>query len=203
MNPWDSLKAIIILLISVILHEYAHGWMAYRLGDSTAKDAGRLTLNPIKHIDPFGSIILPLFLYLSSFNIVLGWAKPVPVNFRNLRNPKKDMMWVGLSGPLTNLGLAVLFSQLLKFNGPLFLQQFFLMGVVTNLILAVFNMIPIPPLDGSRFVIGILSDEWALAYSRLENYGIFIVLLLLYLGLLNSFVWPVVRIVSNILGVAL
>jgi len=203
----DILIIILVLFFSIILHEYAHGWTAYQLGDPTAKQAGRLTLNPLKHIDPLGTLLLPGVLIVLRFLgydvFVFGWAKPVPVNFMRLRNPKKDMMWVGISGPITNIVLAVFFSLLAKAYPLPQYADFFAFAVFINLLLAVFNIMPIPPLDGSRIVMGLLPDRYLLAYSRLERYGIFIVVVLLYLGLFERVVVPIIVFLGRQLGVSL
>ncbi|HOW36016.1 MAG TPA: site-2 protease family protein [Candidatus Omnitrophota bacterium] len=191
---------ILVFFYSVILHEIAHGFVAYRLGDPTAKLAGRLTLNPLKHVDPLGTIILPAVLLFINSSIIFGWAKPVPINFMNLRHPKRDIMWVGISGPLTNILLAVLFSQFLRLDLALPYIQIIKLAVTINLILAIFNLIPIPPLDGSRLVFSLLPSKYAYLYGRMENYGILIVLALLYLGLLDRVVWPLVNIAGYYLG---
>ena len=197
---------VIILFFSVVLHECAHGGMAYILGDPTAKYAGRLTLNPLKHIDPVGTIIFPgilvLMRVLGFHTVLLGWAKPVPVNFARLRNPRNGMIWVGLAGPATNILLAVVFSSMLKLGGlSLGMQQIIASGVFINLLLAWFNLIPIPPLDGSRLVMGILPRGMAVAYMRLEEYGMFIIIALLYFGLLDRIIVPLVVISGVLLGV--
>lgn len=193
-----------IFFAAVVTHEYCHGWAAYKLGDPTAKLAGRLTLNPFAHIDPVGTLFLPLFLSFIHSPVIFGWAKPVPVNFLNLHNPKRDMIWVGLAGPLANIILAVILSIFLKLhilaNQPLILLLL-QMGVLINLILAVFNIVPIPPLDGSRLVMGILPKKYAIYYSYLEPFGILILIGLLYLGLVERAIWPVVIYLSKILGV--
>ncbi len=178
-----------------------HGWTADRLGDSTARERGRLTLNPIKHIDPLGTIVLPAMLVVIHSPVILGWAKPVPVNFARLRNPKKDMIWVGLSGPATNIVLAIIFGQFLRNNIFPSSQFVFQMAVFINLVLAVFNLLPIPPLDGSRFVMGILPVRYARVYAGLEKYGIIIIFLLLYFGVLGRVVWPLVSTLAVYLGV--
>ena len=198
----EFLQILCILFPSVILHEYAHGWAAYRLGDSTAKLAGRLTLNPLKHIDPLGTIILPAILLIMRSSFVLGWAKPVPVDFSNLRHPRRDMMLVGLAGPAVNIGLAVGMSLILKTCSFLkigLLNSVAVMmvnAIFINLLLAVFNLLPIPPLDGSRLVAGVLPRKWAFLYGRMEPYGILIVMALLYLGGLNHFIFPLVEFFS-------
>ena len=189
---------IFILFFSVILHECAHGVAAYLCGDPTAKEAGRLTLNPLKHVDPLGTVVLPGILMtlrlLGYHTIIFGWAKPVPVNFLRLRHPKRDMIWVGLAGPAVNILIALGCSQLLaKMHfSP---QQAELLGaaIFINLLLAVFNLMPIPPLDGSRLVAGVLPREAAILYSRLEPYGILIVMALLYAGVLRQVVFPMVE----------
>lgn len=200
----------IALVPAIILHEYAHGWTAYRLGDPTAKLSGRLTLNPISHIDPVGSVILPgilIFSYFAGFThhlFLFGWAKPVPVNFLKLRNPRRDMMIVAAAGPFINIIIAVILAQMARMpvtaDSP-FLNVL-LWAVELNLTLAVFNMIPIPPLDGSRIVTGLLPGPMAVIYNQFERYGIILVLILLQLGLL-SFIRPIVDFLSSLIGVRL
>ncbi|NQV04254.1 MAG: site-2 protease family protein [Candidatus Omnitrophica bacterium] len=194
-----------IFFFAVIIHEYAHGWIAWKLGDSTAKAAGRLTLNPLAHIDPLGTIFLPLILLVSNSPIVFGWAKPVPVDFHNLDNPKKDMVWVGLAGPTANVLFAIFLSFILKLSmgaSPLFLAVL-TSGILINLVLAIFNMLPIPPLDGSRVIMGILPVDLARRYAKLEPYGFIIIFGLLYLGVIRSVIWPLVMHFSQLLGVSL
>lgn len=194
-----------ILFLSVVVHEYAHGWVAYQLGDPTAKLAGRLTLNPLKHIDPVGTVFLPGVLIamrlMDMGTHVFGWAKPVPVNFARLHHPKRDMIWVGLAGPAVNILLAVLFSLFLKSEMPLFLKGIIEFAVFINLLLAIFNLIPIPPLDGSRLVMGVLPRTLAVRYGRLEPYGIFIVIMLIYLRLFDLVLLPLVDMGLGLLGV--
>lgn len=197
----DVVQIIFVLLFSVIFHECAHGWIADKLGDPTARLAGRLTLNPLKHIDPLGTIIVPLVLRLLGF-LPLGWAKPVPVNFARLHHPKRDMIWVAIAGPATNIGLAILFSQLLKLTALSFLHEFFVLAVMVNLILAIFNLAPIPPLDGSRILMGLLPNSLARTYSRLEPFGLIIVIVLLNFGLLD-FIWTIVAVLAALLGVGM
>ena len=202
----EILVVLPILFFSVVLHEYAHGWAAYRLGDPTAKLAGRLTLNPLKHIDPLGTLFLPAFLIvlrlLGMKTIILGWAKPVPVDFFNLRHPKRDMIWVALAGPAVNIFLAFLFSQLLKLDLPSWTVEIFEAAVFLNLLLAFFNLIPVPPLDGSRVVMGLLPSRYLSFYGRLESYGILIVfVLLVYFHLIEKVILPLVIYAGNLLGV--
>ena len=196
----ETILFISILLFSVILHEYAHGWVAFRLGDPTAKMLGRLSLNPLKHIDPLGTIIVPMVLrFLHLYPI--GWAKPVPINFGNLRNPKRDMIWVALAGPAINITLALLFSELIRLHIPPEFAQLCGLAILVNLVLAIFNLVPIPPLDGSRIIMGILPNRMAAVYSRLEPFGLLIVLVLLNFGLLN-FIDPIVQFFARQLGVS-
>ena len=184
--------SLIIFFLAVIFHEFAHGLVAYKLGDPTAKYSGRLTLNPIAHIDPIGTIVLPLFLIITGSPFLFGWAKPVPVNFSNLRNPKKGIIWVGIAGPCMNIIIAVLMSLIAKLRIPflplVILEDF----IILNLVLAVFNLIPIPPLDGSRVVMGLLPTPLSYRYMKLEPYGFIIIMVMLYLGLFQSIIWPIV-----------
>ncbi|MFC1595690.1 site-2 protease family protein [Candidatus Margulisiibacteriota bacterium] len=185
-----------VLLFSIILHEIAHGYVAKILGDDTADKAGRLTLNPIPHLDMFGSVVLPLLLVLSQSSIVLGWAKPVPVNYHKLRDPKRDMIWVSLAGILTNIALALICSFIFRNTRIELLQTICVYGVLYNIFLATFNLIPIPPLDGSRVVSGMLPPQQAYQYNKIEPYGIMVIFLLLYLGMFRyilGFIRPVFK----------
>jgi Zn-dependent protease len=196
------------LIPAIVLHEFAHGWTANRLGDPTARLSGRLTLNPIKHIDPVGTILVPgllLFSYLSGMTkslFLFGWAKPVPVNFSRLDKPKRDMMLVAIAGPLVNIALAFVMAQILRLGIFEAHASVLRSALEINLILAVFNMIPIPPLDGSRVVSGLLPNRLAYDYNRLEPMGLLIVLLALNFGLLD-FIYPVVEALGALLGVSL
>ncbi len=190
---------IVILFFSIIIHEVSHGYVAYILGDPTAKYAGRLTLNPAVHIDVIGTIILPLFLIISNSPILFGWAKPVPINPYNFKNPRKDLMWVGLSGPASNLAIALILSFIIKIlphsNFTLILAS----GAIINIVLAVINLIPIPPLDGSRIITGLLPRELAYKYMRLEPFG-FIIAILFILLFGRSIIQPIIGVICSLLG---
>ena len=192
----ELLLGIPAFLLALTCHEVAHGYVAKRLGDPTADELGRLTLNPIKHISLFGTIIFPLLLYFAHSPVIFGWAKPVPVNPRYFRHPLRGMMWVGMAGPATNFILATVAGLLFRLLAPLASEQsilldFVLVFMLVNLVLGFFNLIPIPPLDGSRIVTGVLPRNLAIEYLRLERYGFMILILLLYLGIFRRFVFPV------------
>jgi len=201
----EILTIIVVLFMAMVIHEYAHAWTANKLGDPTAKLAGRMTLNPIKHIDLFGTIILPIVLTVMRFFgspfFPIALAKPVPVNFLRLRHPKRDMMLVGLAGPAINVVLAILLSLVLKLDLTSGVTELIGLAIFINLILAIFNMIPIPPLDGSRLMMGLLPQKIGVQYGRLERFGILIVFALLPLGLFEKVVLPVVIICGQFLGV--
>jgi len=197
---------LLALVIAVMLHEVAHGWVAEKCGDPTARMSGRITLNPLAHIDPFGSILLPAILVLTHSSFLIGWAKPVPVNFMALRNPKRDTILVSLAGVGVNFLLAIMASLILKFhiiNPDSLLQLFFLSTVVINVVLGVFNLFPVPPLDGSRVIMALLPDRIAYAYSRVEPIGFFIIIFLLFTGMLSAIVNPLIRILLGFLGASL
>jgi len=190
-------KAVLLappILLAIILHEIAHGVVANRLGDDTAKVSGRLTLNPIPHIDPIGTIALPLMLTIVGSPFLFGWAKPVPVNFRNLHNPKRDMIAVAAAGPATNIALALISAaaaHIFDALGSSWLTVMAVIGVKINVVLAVFNLLPILPLDGGRVLFGLLPREPAIAVARLEPYGMLIVMALLFTGTLSAILGPV------------
>ncbi len=204
-NIFEIVWSIPAVLIAITIHEYWHGKIAYKLGDPTAAEAGRLTLNPLAHLDPVGTLMLLLFRF--------GWAKPVPVNFNNLNHPKRDMVYVSLAGPIANISAAIIFALILRLSNffvwqitlvqdttffnliitllrgwLLFLQT----GVIINLALAIFNLIPVPPLDGSKILIGLLPCSQAYRYARLESYGPIILLILVLSGIIGKVLFPIV-----------
>ncbi len=191
------------VLFAITVHEVAHGWMAKWLGDPTAQRLGRLTLNPIKHIDPMGTILVPGVLLLLQSGVIFGWAKPVPVTWENLRHPKRDMAVVAAAGPGANLLMAILWAVLYKVSGSLPetlvwasvpLQYMGIAGVLINLVLMVLNLLPVPPLDGGRVAVGLLPGPWAYRLSRVEPYGFFILLALLVvpaIGQPGNLLWQI------------
>ena len=200
------------ILVAVVLHEVAHGFVAYRLGDPTAARAGRLTLNPLAHVDPLGTVIIPLLLLVSQAGFVFGWAKPVPVNYGLLRNPRRDMVLVAAAGPLTNLVLALLFAGLFHAvhrsaiapdgsQSAVFypLAWMAVYAVRMNVFLGIFNLLPIPPLDGGRVVTGMLPLEWARVFARIEPYGFLILVLLLMTGTIGVFIGPPIHALLGVL----
>ncbi|MBN1684662.1 MAG: site-2 protease family protein [Gammaproteobacteria bacterium] len=194
------------ILFAITVHEVAHGWVASKLGDQTAKMLGRLTLNPIKHMDLFGTIIIPIIL-LSLGGFIFGWAKPVPVNPKNLRHPKRDMAFVSAAGIAANFLMAIIWALLAKLS--LFLvhlgwHQVVLLfymgqaGISINLWLMVFNLLPIPPLDGSHIIMAFLPDKWSYRYGQLSRYGLVILLLLLAFGVFNKVLLPFMIFIQRI-----
>ncbi len=191
---------IIPILFAITLHEAAHGWVAGKFGDHTARMMGRVTLNPVKHIDPVGTILVPAALLIMSTGFIFGWAKPVPINFNALRSPKSGMIWVALAGPGANLIMAIgwllVFFLAIKMNIPI-LQRMADAGILINILLAVFNLLPIPPLDGSRVISALLPNPLAYKYNQLEQYGLFILIGLMYFGGFTKIVKPMVELVLS------
>lgn len=189
------------VLFGITLHEAAHGYVARMLGDPTAWQAGRISLNPVRHIDPVGTIVVPLVLLFSTklmggAGLLFGWAKPVPVDWSRLRNPKRDMAWVALAGPASNLVMAIVWAIGLRLMAEAgasasdFWARMAIAGVQVNLVLMALNLVPLPPLDGGRVVCSILPNQLAYRYSRIEPYGILILILLMMTGMLWFFVSP-------------
>jgi Zn-dependent protease len=192
---------IIVLIFSVVIHEFSHGWMANHLGDPTAKYAGRLTLNPIKHLDPLGSVIIPLFLLIAQSPILIGWAKPVPYNPYNLRDQKYGSALVGAAGPASNLIAALFFGIILRiiaFQGIAeSLIPFLGLIVLINVLLAVFNLLPIPPLDGSKILFAVLPDSMNDLKVTFERYGLFV--LIFFLFFLLPIIFPIIFWLSKLI----
>jgi Zn-dependent protease len=205
MDPFSITIFIFILLFSVIFHEVAHGIMAERLGDPTARDAGRLTLNPIPHIDLFGSILLPAMLWFATSGaFVIGAAKPVPVDYRYFKNFRRDMFLVSIAGVVTNFLLAVMAALVLRFvpNVSAVGQQLLLQTVILNLALAIFNSLPIPPLDGSKMlasIFGFFNESWMYRMLEMERFGFLIVILFLITGILDKILIPAILFLAGIL----
>lgn len=233
MNVISIVIQIFVLLFAITVHEAAHGWTAKKMGDPTAYNMGRVTLNPVAHIDPFGTIILPLLLSLARLP-AFGWAKPVMVNPRNFRNPRRDNLWVSFAGPAANISVALVslillflmkltipgvgrfiqalingFFRQMGFLLPVLSRGFYpleglalilIMTVLINSYFALFNLIPVPPLDGSGVLMGLLSDQAAFRYDRIRPFGFIIVLFLIYMGFLDILMWPVKLMIVIVLG---
>ncbi|MDQ7011600.1 MAG: site-2 protease family protein [Mariprofundaceae bacterium] len=189
------------VVLAVVLHEVAHGWVADKLGDDTARWLGRLTLNPIKHIDPVGTVLIPVLLIVVGSPFLFGYAKPVPIDWRKLRNPKRDMVWVALAGPATNLLLALTSAILLAIAVSMPAELIWMIkplammcqaSIIINLVLCVFNLLPLPPLDGGRVAVGLLPGPMAYQLSRLEPFGFLIIVALLLMGILQKVIGPLI-----------
>jgi len=193
------------VLLAITLHEAAHGYVARMFGDNTAYVAGRITLNPLKHIDPVGTIAVPLVILLVTKGMLFGWAKPVPVDIGSLRRPKQDMIWVAAAGPGANLAMAILWAlfftaqQLVGLNEQFF-QAMAIAGIQVNLVLMALNLLPVPPLDGGRIMVGLLPHRLSYQFSRLEPYGLIIVIALLATGTLGFFLAPFLQFGRAVVG---
>lgn len=199
---WQILLGAPPIILAVTLHEVGHGWIARQLGDSTAANMGRLTPNPLKHIDPVGTILLPLLLIVTKAGFVFGWARPVPVNWRNLRHLPRDMALVALAGPAANvaqilvwvavywLGYGLSTTSALATRALISIAE---VGIIANTALVVFNLIPLPPLDGSRVMTALLPRDWAITYNKLEPYGLFIIMALLLLHWMDAIIIPLIQ----------
>jgi len=193
------------IIFAITVHEAAHGYAAKYFGDMTAFHLKRISLNPIRHIDPMGTIVLPALLFFLQAGFIFGWAKPVPVNFSNLRNPKKDMLWVALAGPGANLIMAIfwtiIYSNQLFF--PNMAQSFIgvmaIAGIQINIVLMVLNLLPLPPLDGGRVAVSLLPYPWSGKLAGLERYGFFILIFLLATGILGAILTPLIRVSQNVI----
>jgi Zn-dependent protease len=193
------------VIFAITVHEAAHGYAARFFGDMTAHNEGRITLNPLKHIDPFGTIILPALTVMLG-GILFGWAKPVPVNFDRLRNPKKDMLWVAAAGPASNLVMAIIWAIVMKFAVsapeaiaiPLLLMA--KAGVMINIVLMVLNLLPLPPLDGGRIAVSLLPNKLARSFAQLERYGFVILIVLLFTGILGKILDPFISAAYSIIN---
>ena len=186
------------IIFAITVHEASHGYAAKYFGDLTAEKMGRITLNPLKHIDPIGTILLPA-LTLMLGGVLFGWAKPVPVNFAGLRNPKKDMLWVAAAGPASNFVMAIFWVFVLKYAqiapdyAAYFLLEMSKVGIMINLVLMVLNLLPLPPLDGGRIAVSLLPMNLAVKLSRLEQYGFIILIVLLFTGVLGKIILPIIN----------
>jgi len=190
---------VVPVVLGITVHEVAHGWIARKLGDNTAFMLGRLTLNPLKHIDPVGTILIPGMLLLLQAGFLFGYAKPVPINWKNLRHPKRDMALVAAAGPGANLFMALAWALLIRLGlslgeSGLALVYMGVAGITINIILMVLNLLPLPPLDGGRVMTGLLPGPWAYKFSRIEPYGFFILIGLLVTGVLGMVLWPVISV---------
>jgi len=197
--------AAIPVLFAITLHEAAHGYVARHFGDMTAYQQGRISLNPMRHIDPIGTVLVPLLTMLVG-GILFGWAKPVPVNFAALRHPKKDMLWVAIAGPASNLvmalGWALLYKMAWMIPGNYFAEPLIGMaeiGIQINVVLMVLNLLPLPPLDGGRVAVSMLPHRQAYQLAKIEPYGMFILIFLLITNLLGLILWPMVRMVTEVI----
>ncbi len=192
------------IIFAITVHEAAHGYAAKYFGDLTAERMGRITLNPIKHIDLIGTILLPAMTLMLG-GVLFGWAKPVPVNFANLRNPKKDMLWVAAAGPASNFVMAIFWALILSFSESMsattaqFIGHMSWVGISINLILMVLNLLPLPPLDGGRIAVSILPTDLAMKLAQVERYGFIILIVLLFTGVLGAIISPIINFFAQII----
>jgi len=201
---YQILLALLPIITAITLHEAAHGWVAYKLGDSTAKDLGRITINPVKHIDPIGTILIPIVMIITT-GMAFGYAKPVPVDVSNFEHPQKDMALVALAGPFSNFLMAIfwVFVLMLTYkymqHGELTnaIRYMSGIGVIINILVMVVNLLPMPPFDGGRIVTGVLPFKWAVVFVRFERYGMWIVILLLVTGILGKILMPMIEMVQK------
>ncbi|MCW8933987.1 MAG: site-2 protease family protein [Gammaproteobacteria bacterium] len=201
---YKILLALPAVISAITLHEVSHGWVAYKLGDSTAKDLGRITVNPVKHMDLIGTVLMPLVMIVFT-GMAFGYAKPVPVDVRNFEHPQKDMALVALAGPISNLIMAIFWMLVLVIslklvpNGMLgdALQYMAGVGVIINIVLMVVNFLPILPLDGGRVLMGVLPFKWAVMFTKTERFGFLFVILLLFTGILDKILMPMVQMVQK------
>ena len=205
MEIFILLAGIACFALTIIIHEVAHGWMADRLGDPTARLLGRLTLNPIPHIDMYGTIFLPLFLILIHSPFMFGWAKPVPVDPYNLKDPKKDSALISLAGPMANMIIATILAIILKFMTNAVIAGLMLEVIQFNVVLAIFNLIPVSPLDGEKILVGILPKKEAYQYDKfMEQYGLMLLAFIIFpvfggISLISHFLYPIISLVLNLL----
>lgn len=194
------------IIFAITVHEVAHGWVASKLGDQTARLMGRLTLNPLKHMDPVGTVLLPLIMIMT-MGIAFGWAKPVPVDWRNLRQPKRDMALVAVAGPAANLVMLIIWTLFMMLVNQLpgispyvtlLLHEMGTVGIIINIILIALNLLPLPPLDGSRIVAAFLSPAMALKYHQLERWGLVILIVMMFTGVLSKILQPMVGLLLSL-----
>jgi Zn-dependent protease len=195
------------IILAITLHEAAHGYAARYFGDPTAWLQGRISANPFKHIDPVGTVVLPFILFVIGSPFIFGWAKPVPVNFGNLRNPKRDMLWVAAAGPGSNFAMALLWAAILKVAWVMPLNYFSVpmaemakIGITINVVLMVLNLFPLPPLDGGRIAVSLLPHRLAWKFSQVERFGFPILLILLFTGILGAVLRPFMAIVTSLIA---
>jgi len=193
------------VIFAITVHEAAHGYIARYFGDTTAESLGRITLNPIKHIDPLGTILVPALLVLSGTGFLFGWAKPVPVDFSRLRNPKRDMRWVAAAGPASNFLMAIFWAVVYKFSAMAgdFAVPLALMGqagILVNVVLMVLNLLPLPPLDGGRIAVSLMPNQMAYKFAQVERYGFIILLVLMFTGILSKIMMPFILVLLAMFG---